>query len=70
MQAQTDAHMHTGAHAPTRMRAHTPHTHTTVVSLFDGSVPANRDGRFAGDNSWSLAIEINTGTGGPVSPRF
>ena len=26
--------------------------------------------RSAGDNSWSLAIEINTGTGGPVSPRF
>ena len=26
--------------------------------------------RSAGDKSWSLAIEINTGTGGPVSPRF
>ena len=26
--------------------------------------------RGTGDNSWSLAIEINTGTGGPVSPRF
>ena len=26
--------------------------------------------RSAGDNSWSLAIEINTGTGGLVSTRF
>ena len=26
--------------------------------------------RSAGNNGWSLAIEINTGTGGPVSPMF
>ena len=32
--------------------------HTTVTA------------RSTGDNGWSLAIEINTGTGGPVSPRF
>ena len=57
---------HMRAHAP----AHTYHTHTPPspyrysMSLCQPTVTA----RSAGDNSWSLAIETNTG--GPVSPRF
>ena len=70
--ARTDGRTHTRSHAPARTRAHThPHTHTPPspyrysMSLCQPTVTA----RSAGDNSWSLAIEINTGTGGPVSPE-
>ena len=64
-------------HARTRVRTHprervptTPHTHTPPspyrysMGLCQPTVKA----RSAGDNSRSLAIEINTG--GPVSPMF
>ena len=62
--AQTDARTRVRTHPRERVHTYThPHTHrrrrTAIVT-----------GRSAGDNSWSLAIEINTGTGGPVSPRF
>ena len=60
-----DARTHTRAHAPAQTRAHT-HTRRYSMGLCQPTVTA----RSAGDNSWSLAIEINTGTGGPVTPRF
>ena len=58
------------ARTPTPPPPHT-HTHTPPspyrysMGLCQPTVMA----RSAGDNSWSLAIEINTGTGGPISPR-
>ena len=57
----------------THTREHThPHTHHRrsgyryPMGIWHPTVTA----RSAGDNGWSLAIEINTGTGGPVSLRF
>ena len=75
MDGRTDARTRAHAFAHTRTNActHTPHTHTppspyrySMGLLCQPTVTA----RSAGDNSWSLAIEINTGIGGPVSPRF
>ena len=77
---RTHARPNGRTHARTRVRTHPrervhtnpPHTHTQPspyrysMGLCQPTVTA----RSAGYNSWSLAIEINTGTGGPVSPRF
>ena len=64
--SRTDARTHIHACARTRANAC---THTAVaVSLFGGSWPANRDAHSAGDNSWSLAIEINAG--GPGTNKY
>ena len=61
------ARMHARVHTPARMRAHTPPSpYRYSMGLCQPTVTA----RSAGDNSWSLAIEMNTGTGVPVSPRF
>ena len=53
--ACTKAHACTPPHTP-------PSPHRYSMGLCQPTVTA----RFAGDNNWSLAIEINTGTG----PRF
>ena len=58
-------------HAPARTRAHTHSTHPPHTSPYRYSMGLCQPtvmARSAGDNSWSLAIEINTGD--PVSPRF
>ena len=49
---------------------HTPHTHTSPYRYSMGLCQPTVTARSAGDNSWSVAIEINTGSIGPVSPRF
>ena len=69
----THAHMngrtHTRAHAPARTPAH-PHTHTHRRRCIAIRCQPTVTARSAGDNSGSLAFEINTGTGGQVSPMF
>ena len=59
--AHTDARTHTRTHRCTHAR-----THARTHALCQPTVTA----RSAVDNFWLLAIGINTGTGGPVSPRF
>ena len=61
--SRTNGRTHTHAHAPARTRAV---TYNYSMGLCRPTVTA----RSAGDNSWSLVMEINTGTGGLVSPRF
>ena len=53
-----------------RERVHTPPPHTppSLYRYSMGMCQPTVTARSAGDNSWSLAIEINTG--GPVSPKF
>ena len=58
-------------HAPARTRTQPPpHTPPSPYRYSMGLCQPTLTTRTAGDNSWSLAIEINTGTGGPVSPGF
>ena len=61
--------VHTRAHAHARTPAH-PHTHThrrrCIAIRFQPTVTA----RSAGNNSGSLAFEINSGTGGQVSSEI
>ena len=53
-----------------RTHAHTPPSPPYRLSLFDGSVAPNREGQLCWPQCRSLAIEVNTGAGGPVSLRF
>ena len=60
-------HARERVHAPTPPPTHTPLSpYRYSMGLCQPTVTA----RSAGDNSWSLAIEIDTGTGSPVFPRF
>ena len=69
--ARVHKRTHMRVHAPARTRAHTPpHTPLSPYRYSMGLCQPTVTARSAGDNSWSLAIEINTGTDGPVSPRF
>ena len=62
--ARTDANMRTHPReVAVNACTHTPHMYTSPYC--QPWRPTS-----LGDNSWSLAIEINTGTDGPVSPRF
>ena len=58
----------TRANAPAQTSAHPPHTPPSPYRYSMGLCQPTVMALSAGDNSWSLAIEINTG--GPVSPRF
>ena len=62
-------HGHTCVHTPARTRAHTP-PHTPPAPYRYSMGLCQQTVTIVFDNSWSLAIEINTGTGGPVSTRF
>ena len=60
---------HTRVRTHTRECVHSPsymHHHRRIAIRCQSTVTA----RSPGDNSGSLAFEINTGTGGQVSPRF
>ena len=67
--ARTNGRTHAHACARTHANACTP-THTSPYRYSMGLCQLTVTARSAGDNSWSLAIEINTGTGGPVSRGF
>ena len=54
----------------TRTRAPPTHTPPSPYRHSMGLCQPTVTARSAGDNSWSLAVEINTGTGSPVFPRF
>ena len=71
---RTRANAPARTHPRERTRAnestHAPPTHTPPYRYSMGLCQQAVTPRSAGDNSWSMAIEINTGTAGPVSPRF
>ena len=70
--SRTHERTHTHACARTHANActHTPHASPSPYCYSMGMCQPTVTARSADDNSWSLAIEINTGTGGPVSPRL
>ena len=78
--ARTNGRTHAHACARTRVRTHprerlhTPNTHTHTHTHRSRCIAIRcqptAKARTAGDNSGSLAFEINTGTGDQVSRRF
>ena len=71
--AHTCTHVHTRAHTYTHVhtRAHTCiHVNTRAHTCAHTGVAANRDGPLRLRECRSLAIQINTRTGDPISPRF
>ena len=71
--ARTRAHMHAFTHVRTSMRTHT-HTHVAAVTVrrtgYRYSVSPNCDGPLRLRQCRSLAIQITTCSGDPITPIF